>query len=127
MSELIVNTTLITEVCCACGMLFAMPRSFNSNKREDHKLFYCPAGHAQHYSEESPAEQAKREKEYAERRLRYEREDHEHTKNSLRSTKAAHTRTKNRVKNGVCPHCNRYFADLHKHMQVKHTDAQEGV
>ena len=38
------------------------------------------------------------------------------------------TRVKNRIIKGVCPCCNRHFADLSRHMQTQHPDfASEGA
>jgi Fe-S oxidoreductase len=48
-----------------------------------------------------------------------------------RAQKAAKTRIKNdrdriktRVANGVCPHCNRTFQNLARHMASQHPDCQ---
>jgi len=40
---------LKVENCCNCHMGYAVPTSFQDARREDHKTFFCPAGHGQSY------------------------------------------------------------------------------
>lgn len=49
------------------------------------------------------------------RRLESERRAHAATKGQL-------TKTKKRIANGVCPCCNRSFANLERHMAGQHPD-----
>src|ERR1039458_7065019 len=37
------------EVCCVCGLAYAMPAEFRAKRVEDGKTFYCPNGHTQIY------------------------------------------------------------------------------
>lgn len=92
--------------------------------------FHCPNGHAQHYTaEKSEREQLRRERD----RLKYDaarledeareaREEADAARRSAAAMKGVATRMKNRVKHGVCPCCNRTFADLARHMATKHPD-----
>jgi hypothetical protein len=124
------NVRLVTEECCACGMVFALPSGFQKQRRNDHANFYCPAGHAQHYAagsadvEKMQSEIERLRKLYkAEQKYAADRvEERNAAQRQLRATKAAHTRTKNRIANGVCPCCNRSFQNLHRHMQGQHPD-----
>lgn len=104
------------RVCGECGIAFAAPASFWSERRDDHKTWYCPNGHQRHYPGES-------EKEKAERLLREERERHQRTlarENAERAAKEKAERKLKRVGRGVCPECNRSFANLARHMNCKH-------
>lgn len=133
------TVTLVTEECCSCGIVFAMPKDFKQTCLEyrEKKPFYCPNGHQQWYTGESDAELLRREKERAttlEARLRaaqaratHEADQRLAAERSARAHRAAHTRTKKRVAAGVCPCCKRHFADLGRHMAGQHPDyAPEG-
>ena len=124
MKTVFVGVTLKTETCCNCGVPFAMPDYMMRRLKDEGGTFYCPNGHAQHYTR--PTVKVLREQLESRDELLYrERSRHNHTKNRLRATKAAHTRTKNRIKKGVCPCCNRYFENLHQHMETKHPGYEE--
>jgi len=123
------QVALVTETCAACGMVFAMPSNWQQCRLSDHTSFYCPAGHAQHYTSKSDAEVARDEAERykqlwreSEAYAKHEYDQRRAAERALRATKAAHTRTKNRIKNGVCPCCNRHFENLDRHMHTKHPD-----
>lgn len=113
---------LTTEVCCNCGMLFAMPSDYQRRRRNDHEWFYCPSGHKQHYTgvtEEqrlrNEVERQRQMREAAEARARAE-------KQRLTQVARAHSRMRKRVANGVCPCCNRSFGNLREHMRTQHPD-----
>mgnify|MGYP001601907496 CR=1 FL=1 len=103
-------------VCGECGISFAAPESFWSNRRDDHKTWYCPNGHSRHYPGES-------EKEKAQRLLREEQARHQRTisrENEERAAREKAERKLKRVGRGVCPDCNRTFQNLARHMTCKH-------
>lgn len=120
------------ETCCNsnCKVQFMMTDAYHQtalSKRENFK-FHCPNGHAQWYvSGESDLDKMRRERDRAVQKVA-EREDTirelEGDKERLGREKSALrgqiTRVKNRVKNGVCPCCNRTFANLAAHMKSKH-------
>ena len=118
---------LVVQTCCSCGIKFGVEDNYDAARREDHKSFYCPAGHAQHYTGKTKAQKLQEELE-REKRLRGWSESRETalrdqlgaTERSLRGHKAAKTRIKNRIAAGVCPCCNRSFQDLRRHMAGQH-------
>lgn len=133
---------LTSEECCGCGIVFAMPGDFmeqcRGNPGPQGKKFYCPNGHAQWYTGKTEAQKLREQLATVEQRaasrlaqLDQERASHQSTRNQLRSTKGVVTRTKRRVAHGVCPCCNRTFADVARHMVSKHPDyvksAEPGV
>ena len=122
---------IVTETCCNCGMRFPMFASFErhvrrySGGKDERGEFYCPKGHAQHYSAESDGDRAKRlaaELSAAKQReetLRYQ------ARIAEQKRKAEVTKRKNiekRIANGVCPCCKRTFIDLQRHMKSKHPE-----
>ncbi len=121
----ILTTTFVPETCCNCGMQFAMTREVYEQRRKDRQWFYCPAGHEQYYSgptrEQKLREQLEREQ-GENRDLGYRLE---HANRSRAALKGQVTKIKRRVGRGICPCCNRTFADLGRHMESKHPDWHE--
>lgn len=124
--------TLAIEFCYRCHVPFGIPQQWQDSLRESHATFYCPAGHGQHYNGKSDLEKAQEraarlERQVANREedLRSERASHELTERRRRAAKGQLTKTKKRIANGVCPCCNRTFADLGRHMAGQHPDYAE--
>lgn len=116
--------------CAGCGIAFAMSEKFTKDRRDDHKTFYCPSGHSNYFAGKSEGEKLREQLAEKERVLEWERSQRRHAQaesitrfHQLRSVKGVVTRQKNklaRVENGVCPECNRTFANVARHMQSKH-------
>lgn len=121
---------LVTEVCCTCGCVFAWPKVMRDHaiRKGPSISFYCPNGHAQHFTHGREALAKKLEKELraelqAERQRRtLLQEQLEARARSLAATRGQITKIKRRAANGVCPCCNRTFANLARHMASKHPD-----
>lgn len=128
----ITNTvTLVTENCCSCGVVFAMPDSLKEARLRDGGRFFCPSGHGMSYTDnlearnKALAEQLEGEKRRREAALRETERLQGRLEVSQRQTAAQKgqvTKLKNRAANGVCPCCNRYFANVHRHMKSQHPD-----
>lgn len=114
------SVELVTEACYHCGVIFAMARPFERERRRDHRVFYCPAGHGQHYTDETEEAKLRRELDYSQASLARAREALAREAKSHSATKGQLTKTRNRVQNGVCPDCNRHFTNLERHMATKH-------
>ena len=111
-----VPVELVTEECCNCGVIFGLTKQLKGERRDDHKNFYCPNGHPQHYVGESEAEKNAR-------LLQEERERHQRTlqrENEERQKREAAERKLKRVNKGVCPECKRTFQNLARHMCTQH-------
>jgi len=96
-----------------------MAEEFKKQRLRDHKDFYCPAGHPQHYVGETDADKLRR----AEQRNRALKDQLDAAEASRAAYKGQATKYRNQVaraENGVCPHCNRSFVDLRRHMGSKH-------
>ena len=137
------NIQLVIEECCNCGLPFAITQEYYNILRNNHKSFYCPAGHSQYYPGKSDAEKLKEQLQQAKNQLNAEinqneklknlvrieeeykkeyREQRDELKKSLTATKGHTTRLKKRIANGVCPCCNRTFKNLGAHMKSEHSD-----
>lgn len=122
MSQYIEKTWLETETCCNCGMVFAMPADYMKRRRNDHEYFYCPAGHAQHYTGATEAQKLKRDLERKESELTAARDRANRLMSERDAVAKAHRKMRTRVANGVCPCCNRSFENLRNHMQSQHPE-----
>lgn len=119
-----VSTELVWHTCPAhgCGVEFAVTAGYDSRRVDKGDDFYCPNGHAMSYTN-STARKLARERERAGRlaaQLEQERAAHATTERRRRSAKGQLTKVRRRVAHGVCPCCNRSFADLAAHMAEKH-------
>jgi septal ring factor EnvC (AmiA/AmiB activator) len=114
--------SMVTAVCCQCGIPFGMPSDFKEVCQQDsNKWFYCPNGHSQHYSETT--EQKLRKQLDLERgKLAQKVTESIQLENQLDKVNKKLKRTEKRIANGVCPCCNRTFKDLAAHIQTKHPD-----
>lgn len=107
-----------------------MTRAMQARKRQDRTLFYCPNGHSQHYLGETDAEKVRREMQQkvdaAERMTEWLRGQAAKDAKAAKTAKAALKKAETRINAGVCPHCNRTFSQLARHMQTKHPDVCAG-
>lgn len=116
--------TLEAETCCNCGMAFGMPSGYRREllNAKRGQMFYCPAGHPQHYTGKSEAARLKEQLAAQEEMTRYAREDALRQERFARAARGQVTKIKNRIKHGVCPCCKRTFVNVARHMTSKHPD-----
>ena len=127
MTTLTYTDTLQVIECGECHISFAVPVDFYKSRRADGRTFTCPHGDKISYGEGENA-RLKRQLEWAEASRCAARDQAAAAERSARAYKGAATRVKRRVANGVCPCCNRTFADLARHMagQHPHFEASDG-
>lgn len=112
---------LQVETCCAegCGVTFGLNQGhYQELLRNKGRTFYCPNGHAQHYTGKS-YEQKLRDAEARETALR------DQLSASIREqdlTRQTLLRERARFANGVCPCCTRSFENVRRHMKGEHPD-----
>lgn len=123
--------TLAVQDCCNCGMTFGVPADFNARRLEDHKDFYCPAGHSQHYIGKTEAQKERERADAAERQLQYARssaqaarDQRDQAYRSAAAYKGHATRIRNLIAQGVCPvpGCRRNFTNVRAHLANQHPD-----
>ncbi|HMG16443.1 MAG TPA: hypothetical protein VK590_13390 [Saprospiraceae bacterium] len=97
------TVSMITEVCCKCGVAFGMPSTLQKALKDDsNKSFYCPNGHGQHYSKSTATimrERFDKEKEITQQQI-------EHLQNKLIDTLSQKNKVETKLKRvhkGVCP------------------------
>jgi chromosome segregation ATPase len=116
------NTWFYICHCASCAMPFAYPTDFDERRRNDHKTFYCPAGHSNYYSGPSEAQKLRKELERKEQMLDAAQARASKAETEREQITRAHKKMRVRVMNGVCPCCNRTFQNLMQHMQSEHPD-----
>jgi uncharacterized C2H2 Zn-finger protein len=128
-----VETRIHLTTCCTCGVLFGYGEEYMRERERDHGWFYCPNGHAQHYSGDNTEEQLRKDLAAARRREQAAHADRERQREARltaerqrAAAKGQLTKTKNRIAKGVCPCCNRTFQNLGKHMAGQHPDFAGG-
>ena len=119
-----VSGQLVTEECCRCGIVFAMPVEFKEQRLGDKASFYCPGGHGQHYTT-NEADRLRQQLENERRALSTTQDLLNGERRSHAATKGQLTKTLNRIHEGVCPECNRTFKQLSRHMRSRHKGADE--
>ena len=112
--------------CSACGVRFAVPQQFQKSLRETKRTFYCPNGDARVYRQSRADEleaQLQRERQQHDQTRAdalHQRERRERAERQAAAARGQVTKIRKRAGKGVCPCCNRFFSDLHRHMQTKH-------
>lgn len=123
-------TGLVVEVCCTCGVMFAMPNMLRRKALADHdRWFFCPNGHQQHFTGPTEAERLNNQLQWERDRAARLAAERDQTESALRAQKSRATRFKNdrdrerrRAAHGVCPCCGRTFKQLQRHMASQHPD-----
>lgn len=123
------TTGYLVVTTCWCGIQFAIPSAMDHwhRQREQNNIF-CPLGHSC-VVRETESQRLRRqlgEEQGRATRLTHlldqERAEHESTKASRAAFKGQLTKTKRRVAHGICPCCNRSFANVERHMRSQHPD-----
>ena len=52
---------MINITCINCGLTFAVPEGFHTQRKTDHRDFCCPNGHHQHFVGLTPDEKKARD------------------------------------------------------------------
>lgn len=114
----VVNIGFTWVTCCydGCDVSWGMTDAHNSQLRQSHAWFYCPNGHRQHYTGKSD-EQKLRDAEARETHLK---DQLEAAGREAEAARVALLRDRQRFARGVCPCCNRYFPQVHRHMTTQH-------
>lgn len=123
MRGMTVTETYMTENCIYCGVAFAVTDQFQRERRRDHRSFYCPNGHGQHYNAENEEQRLKRELDAARDALAASRTREAEEAKRHAATKGQLTKVRNRIEKGICPDCNRHFVNVERHMKTKHSNA----
>jgi hypothetical protein len=118
----------VRMICGECGVEHYFPEALDAKNLElgPKGGWSCPNGHTRIYSE-SAADKMSRERDRAlqqiaqrDDEIAYIKKQRDLADRRVSAAKGQITRIKKRAANGVCPCCNRTFADLARHMAGKH-------
>jgi hypothetical protein len=124
--------TMVVHECPSCFVLHAIPQRMHRERLADGGGVYCPNGHVWIFTESETArlkrqlEDAERGRERARAAMTAARDQAQAAERSAAAYKGQATRLRNRVGHGVCPCCNRSFANLGRHMAGQHPGFAEG-
>ncbi len=116
--ETMTYTGHLVITSCWCGITLAIPDDLYSQAHRRKTNVYCPLGHSFIY-DNTVAEQNERLKRQVDATrdlLRAEERSHIATRGHLTRRR----KQLDRVTRGVCPCCNRHFANVEKHMATQH-------
>jgi hypothetical protein len=118
-----ITQRMITEVCCNCKITFAIPEDLHRELKNNHEFFYCPKGHAQHYTGKSDEEILREQLRTKEFQLQNANDAAARAREERWKENAKLERLRTRVKRGRCPasrRCKARFADLQQHLKDHH-------
>lgn len=132
------DSTLVGVTCFSCHMTYAIPESlyksalrYRGDQGNGWRLF-CPLGHEWWFVGQTEEERLRVERDRARDEAARVRASRDQARAEVRTHKGRATRFKNerdriteRVEAGVCPHCNRTFKQLARHMKSQHADCAE--
>lgn len=125
MARTISYTETLSTTQCWCGIHLAVPDNLLRQALDHGQSIYCPLGHQFSWNETEADRQRKRA-ERAEARESRRIAELDQANASLRTTKGVVTKLKKRVGKGVCPCCNRHFANVERHMTTQHPEVADG-
>lgn len=125
-----IDVKIVAYWCNGCGIAYGLPEGFIEARREDHQSWTCPNGCVRHFpAGSSEAERLRAEVKRLEQQRNLARQDRDwqreqrlKAERQRAAAKGQVTKIKNRVAKGVCPCCNRTFANLAAHMAGQHPD-----
>lgn len=107
--------------CGMCGVVYTVPKVRYDNMRAEGGFAFCPNGHAWGWREGTrQRDQLRLERDRLKQKLAEKDDEIARVKKSASAIKGEYTKVKNRIAAGVCPCCNRSFANLHRHMKAMH-------
>jgi hypothetical protein len=111
------HITGMTLMCCGeCGIAFAIPDNFYTERRESRPLlqWFCPNGHPRVFKE-SEADRLRRERDRLTQQLAEKNDAIAERDRKLK-------RLAKRAAAGTCPCCQRTFSNMTRHMKTKHPE-----
>lgn len=106
--------------CYSCGTAFWMTTELERTRREDHRDFYCPNGHSQHWPQETEAEKLKRQLRSAQDSAARARAEADQAVASRRAFKGQVTKLRRKIAEGSCPFCGDKVPQLQWHIEEVH-------
>jgi hypothetical protein len=124
-------TDALVVMTCWCGINHAVPQDLRDFQQRQHDNgdkqtgIYCPLGHSHIKAGPGKAKRLQRDLERADERARGNLRALETERRRHSATKGQLTKVKKRIGKGICPCCNRHFANVERHMATQHPDLHD--
>jgi hypothetical protein len=105
----------LVNVTCWCGIPLAVPSALYAQAQRSGQQIYCPVGHTFAYIN-TETDRLKRVIAEKDRLLSLRTREKWEAQNALVRAE----RKIRRVERGLCPHCNRAFQNVARHIKSKH-------
>jgi hypothetical protein len=109
--------------CCVCGIRFGLPTVRFQYLKDHGGTFYCPNGHSLFFHDSTVAKLNRKinalQTELAQTRT-WLSDQRKTLKDYQAKFKAESEVKRRRINAGVCPHCQRSFRALARHIRTKH-------
>lgn len=112
-----IGWTIIHCIVCDCEM--AITDRMKAQRKRDKKLFYCPNGHSQLFSQ-SEADVLRLERDRLKQEAARLQDELAAEKRRADEAEKRHISVKRRAVAALCPCCNRSFSNVARHMKTKH-------
>lgn len=125
---------MLEEITCwVCGIRFGAPRTWLQRRRENGEGFRCPNGDSIAFGP-SELDKMRQERDRLQQRIAqkdddiaWQKEQRQYAERRVTAAKGQITRLRKRANAGVCPCCNRTFANMARHMKTMHPDHDPNV
>lgn len=105
--------------CSDCGVTYFFPERWCCERADDKRGWNCPNGHGQVFRE-SEADRLRRERDRLKQETSRLEDENRLERERAERAEAVAARLRKRIRRGVCPCCNRTFANVARHMKSKH-------
>jgi hypothetical protein len=110
--------------CHKCGGVYALTENFDEQRKNDGGSWSCPYCKVSTVYCESSVQRLQKQLDAANKEKFRQAQEVTDALKEAKHFRDKFARIKNRVEKGVCPHCNRYFKNVHRHMECKHKDVK---
>jgi len=131
-THILVTVEIETRTCPVCGVHYGVDKALIDRRLREGGHWFCTNGDSLSFIEPE-VEKLRKQLASAQGNLNFYRSYSEQKEaeakelgKQVRAQKAAKTRLMRRVTNGVCPCCQRHFANVQRHMQSRHPDSVIG-
>jgi hypothetical protein len=124
------TVTLKIVECGTCGISFALPETLWNKCYNEGGFFSCPLGHSRGWdvgNKKAYARELEDKVAQLESKVDLEKNKTMAAQREAAAARGQVTKIKKRIAKGVCPCCQRSFANLHRHISTKHPDYAEAV
>jgi len=118
MQTYLAGINFVTMYCSECGIPYAITNDYKDRRACDHKSFYCPAGHKQHFPERDLEKEFEQATKISEKDMMSESQRKRKEQRAVKKSMA----------DGSCPCCtgNRAYIRLSGHIRRQHPTVNSG-